>query len=213
MQGTLIATTLALATAALSSVVVPPSGFEVGEETRRRFEQPLTPFEDMCEEPGIAQIRHVQFATLDPAGRVEDRLELRTTTAMSSSAQILEYLVNEEVLFSLSGEELLPTPAGLRFLQGTGEDARVEKVLAAFAAAQARIFAVDVQVPQHSCGDLRGKHEEKTKCGAISALGCLPKISVVCLGAIGAGILCNYLVDKTCEENPDSCEPGWTTGE
>lgn len=212
MHAALITTTLALATF-FAPTAPPARAVDVAGETPL-FEQTLTTFEDMCEEQGHTWIRHVRFATLDAASHVEDRLELRTTTQKPNSAQVLDYLVNDVVMFTqVSSEALLPTSAGLRFLQDDGDAARVEKVLAAFAAAHPRIFAADVQAPQQTCGSFRGKHEEKTKCASISALGCLPKIAVVCLGAVGAGILCNYLVDKTCDENPDSCQPGWTTGD
>lgn len=193
---------------ALVTAFAPASG-----ETGGLVDQPLASFEDSCETQGRARVRHVRFATVDPAGRIEDRLELRTTTWTPSSAQVQEYLVGDVVLFvQPASEPVQPTPAGLGFLRA-GDGARVSKILTAFAAAHPRIFAADVQAPQHSCGAWRGPHEEKGKCAGIAALGCLPKIAAICLASIGAGYLCNYLVDKTCDENPDSCQPGWTTGE
>ncbi|MDC0669201.1 hypothetical protein [Nannocystis radixulma] len=213
MHAAFIATALALATPVVP-VVPPDLPATVDDETRRLFEQPLTSFEDACEAQGDSRVRRVRFATLSPAGLTEDRLELRTTTWPTSQEHILEYLVNDVVMFTqVSDVDVRPTPAGARFLHDRSAGARREKVLAAFAAAHPRIFAADVQAPQQSCGTLRGKHEEKGKCAAIAALGCVPKIVAICLASLGAGYLCNYLVDRTCDENPDSCEPGWTTGE
>ena len=211
MHAIIVAATLVFATAAVVSLALPEPDIEVDDEARRLFDQPLLGFEDVCEVEGDVRIRHVRFATLDSAGRVEDRLELRTTTRTQGSAPVLEYLVDEVIVFSsASSGELRPTPAGLRLLR---DEVRGAKILAAFAAAHPRVFAADVLAPEQSCGALRGKHEEKGKCAASAALGCVAKIPVVCLASLGVGYLCNYLIDKTCEENPDSCQPGWTTGE
>lgn len=210
MHAMFVGTVLLLAVV-LAPSAPPEPGVEVADEARRLFEQPLASFEDVCEVRGDAWIRHVRFATLDSVGQVEDRLELRTTTPAQGSTPVLEYLVDGVVVFSeVSSGELRPTAAGLRLLR---DEARGAKVLAAFAAAHPRVFAADVLAPEQNCGALRGKQEEKGKCAAIAALGCVAKIPVVCLASLGVGYLCNYLIDKTCEENPDSCQPGWTTGE
>lgn len=84
--------------------------------------------------------------------------------------------------------------------------------IAAFAAAQPRIFAADVETPAHSCGALEGKAEETAKCAAIGVLGCVSANPLVCGVSAGLAVLCTYLVDKTCEADPDSCQPGWTEG-
>lgn len=211
MQAMFVATVLLLAVALDPSAPPEPGVENVADEARRLFEQPLASFEDVCEGRGEVRVRHVRFVTLDSVGQVEDRLELRVTTPAQGSTPVLEYLVDGVVVFSevLSGE-LRPTAAGLRLLQ---DEVRGAKILAAFAAAHPRVFAADILAPEQGCGGLRGKHEEKGKCAAIAALGCVAKIPVVCLASLGVGYLCNYLIDKTCEENPDSCQPGWTTGE
>ncbi len=186
----------------------PPS---IAPETRAMMEQPLAPFEDQCRESDGVQVRRVRFATLDAAGRNhEDRIELRTTT--TGAVRVLEYLVNGAVMFIQStGEALRPTAAGLAWLRATN-GGRVTKILAAFAAAHPRILAADVETPHHSCGATAGVAEERVKCGAIALGGCLSGIPAVCVASGGLALLCNYAIDKVCEENPDSCQPGWTEG-
>lgn len=185
---------------------------EVNPEARLLFEQQLTNFDDVCEDQRALSIRHVRFATLDASGRVEDRLELRTTTRTGEAARAVDYLVNDTVMFTRrSGGDLKPTVAGRQFLSAR-DGRRTAKLLAAFAAAQPRIFAMDIETPTHSCGTLAGKAEETAKCGAIGVLGCVSGNPLVCGVSAGLAVLCSYLVDKTCEADPDSCQPGWTEG-
>lgn len=212
MFNTIVAAMFALTTSITATAVAPQATAEVTPEARSLFEQPLTALDDTCEKKDGVSIRHIRFATLDPAGSVEDRLELRTTTLPAATAHKIDYLVNGTLMFTRSsGEELRPTAAGLRLFQ-TSEGSRVAKILAAFAAVHPRIFAADVEAPGQSCGALEGKAEETAKCGAIGVLGCSSGNALVCGVSAGLALLCSYLVDKTCEENPDSCQPGWTEG-
>lgn len=200
----MLATTFTVFTLATGSTASAPPDATI------LIEQPLTGFEDVCEETDRSKVRHVHFATLDPAGQDEDRLELRTTT--TGSARVLDYIVNGVVVFVQTGGAVQVTPAGLELLRS--ED-RGTKVLAAFAAAHPRIFVSYVETPHHSCGALAGKAEELAKCDAIGVGGCLLRNPVVCGASLGVAIACRYLVNKVCEENPDSCEdhpPGWTEG-
>lgn len=177
-------------------------------DARILIEQPLTAFEDVCEEADQSQVRRVRFATLDAAGQDEDRLELRTTT--TGSIRVLDYIVNGAVVFvHATGEDLTVTPAGRELLR---DEDRSAKILGAFAAAHPRIFADDVETPHYRCGATAGKAEEHAKCGAIAVGGCASLNPVVCVASGLLTVLCKYLVDKVCEENPDSCEPGWTEG-
>lgn len=68
------------------------------------------------------------------------------------------------------------------------------------------------EAPQHRSGVTHGRSEEKLKCAGITVLGCAAGNPLVCFGSAVVSGLCAYLVDKTCEENPDSCQPGWTEG-
>lgn len=174
------------------------------------IEQPLTSFEDVCEETRASQIRRVRFATLDAAGNEEDHLELRTTT--TAFTRVTDYIVNGEVVLTqTSGGGVEVTTAGLELLRS--ED-RSAKVLTAFAAALPRIYAGDVEAPHDSCGALAGKAEQLAKCEAIG-LGCLSGSKFVCGVSLLLALGCKYLVNKVCDENPDSCEdhpPGWTEG-
>lgn len=207
----LVSTTLALAAASASAQLNTPEP-EVTPEAELLFEQPLTSFEDSCEQQSGTQIRHVRFASLDGSNHVEDQLELRTTTRTSSSGstRVLDYLVNDVPVFvKVTGEDAQMTPAGAELLR---DEDRAPKLLAAFAAAHPRVFAADIETPQQSCGASAGKPEEQAKCGAIGVLGCFSGNPVVCGVSAGLAVLCNYLVEKACEDTPESCEPGWTEG-
>lgn len=180
---------------------------EVSDEAARLVAQPLAGFEDTCEEQGTARVRHVRFATLDASGRREAELELRTTSG--ESGDVLDYLVGGAVVFThRSGEEPEVIEAGHVLL---ANDAQATKIMAAFAAAPPRIFANDVDAPGQACGPFRGKPEQLAKCGAIAALG-VGGGPVVAFFSGCAAVLCYYAVEKACEGNPDSCQPGWTEG-
>lgn len=76
-------------------------------------------------------------------------------------------------------------------------------------------FMFDVmtlEAPQHACGSARGKAEEQAKCGGIALFGCATGNAVACFIAGGASLLCMYAVEKACEQEPDTCQPGWTEG-
>lgn len=204
MLAALTAVTFVLAAAPRGDAEVPP-------EARKLIEQPLAGFEDECEEKDGFQVRHIRFGTVNATGRTEDRIEVRTTT-WPGPVRALDYLVNDTVMFSqTSGEDLRPTPAGIELLRAA-DGRRAVKVLAAFAAAHPRIFAADVETPHDSCGATAGKAEETAKCGAIGVAGCASLNPFVCGVSAGLAVLCKYLVDKVCEETPESCEPGWTEG-
>lgn len=207
------ATILALITALAGSS--PQIDGAVVSEAKVLFEQQLTSFDDVCEEQNDGWVRHVRFATLSTDGQVEDQLELRTTTGRHGNAgpvRVFDHLVNGAVIFTrVSGGEPQPTAAGRQLLSAKDGN-RAAKILAAFAAAQPRVFAADIEAPAQSCGALEGKSEEKVKCGAIGVLGCGSGNPLVCGVSAGLAILCSYLVDKTCEAEPDTCQPGWTEG-
>lgn len=186
---------------------------QINPEARRLFELPLSSFEDSCQAYDETEIRHVRFATLDAAGQVEDHLELRMTTwAPDRSAFIVEYIVNGAVLWiHNSVGEVSATDDGWRMLTAPDGGKRAARLLAAFAAAHPRIVAADVE-SWPTCGATAGKSEESGKCAMIGVLGCLSSNALVCGVSASLAVLCAYLVEKTCDADPDSCQPGWTEG-
>lgn len=190
------------------TAATPMTPTEIGPAAHALFAQPLAAFEDTCEQVDGLLVRHVRFATLDDGGRSEERLEIRVT--MANFGLQLDYLTNDSIAFTLAADgEPHVTPRGQQLLM---EAARGTKILAAFAAAHARIFAADVDAPEHACGTLRGKAEEQLKCGGIALFGCASGNPVVCFIAGGASLLCVYAVEKACEQEPETCQPGWTEG-
>lgn len=197
----------------LSSLVLALSaGLPASVEPQNLLEQPLASVEDTCDSNN--GVRRVRSATFGPRGEVEDKIELRTTTR--NAASVTMYVVNDVVVFTdRPGEATDVTPAGIALLSNEtpAGSARAVKLLAAFAALQARVFAADVDAPQHSCGMTRGKAEEQGKCALIGVIGCLPPAGAVTCGISALlAVGCNYLVEKACEAEPDTCQPGWTEG-
>lgn len=198
-------TTAIIASSLTLTAATPP---EISPEADALFAQPLAPFEDACNDADGIAVRHLRFATLDGSGSNEDRLELRMTVAPDGLR--LDYLVNDGVAFTQTPDgQSRVTPLGQRLLM---DEHRGAKVLAAFAAAHARTFATDVDAPQHACGTMRGKAEQQLKCGGIALFGCASGNPVACFIAGGASVLCMYAIEKACEQEPDSCQPGWTEG-
>ena len=194
----------------------PQPAAQVAPDVQALFDQPLAPFVDVCDASGDARVRRVRSATLGAAGNVEDRLEVRTTTRGLASA--IEYIVNDVVMFSHPPDhdpELTTTGLALVSDRSPAGAARAAKVLAAFAAMHSRTFAVDADTDT-ACGATRDKAKELLKCGAVGLAGCcclsLPTGGVSCVVAAGAALLCSYAVEKACDAEPDTCQPGWTEG-
>jgi len=211
-----LASILAALALAPASALPVEAGSEsaIPSDARRLFNQPLSDVVDTCELRGETRIRHVRFATQDTFGHREDRLELRTTTRGAAGAR-LEYMVNDVVVFAQSpGEDPRPTPAGVALVSDPSPAGaeRAAKLLSAFAAMHSRIFAADIASSGDECGATRGKPEEQAKCGAISLFGCASGNGLVCFISGGATLLCLYAIEKACEQDPDSCQPGWTEG-
>lgn len=103
------------------------------------------------------------------------------------------------------------TPAGAELLADTSP--RGAELLAAFAALHVRVFEADVGTPADACGATRGKAEQQAKCGFIGVIGCIPPAAAFTCG-VSAAIAVGgaWLVEKVCETEPETCEPGWTEG-
>lgn len=183
-------------------------------DAQRLLEQPLAALDDTCETNDGAKVRRVRSATLDGGGEVEDRIELVTTTR--GADRVTGYAVNDVVLFTARPAEAPDvTAAGLALLgdESPQGSARTVKLLAAFAAMQARVFAADVDAPQQACGATEGKADEQAKCALIGVVGCVPPAAAFTCGVSALiAVGCTWLVEKVCEAEPETCQPGWTEG-
>jgi hypothetical protein len=176
-------------------------------EAQRLLAQPLAPVSDACD-PGTG-VRRVRSAVLDDRGRETAQIELRTIRR--GSGLLTQYVADDVVLFTDSDDGPQATPAGAELLADTSP--RGAELLAAFAALHVRVFEADVGAPADACGATRGKAEQQAKCGFIGVIGCIPPAAPFTCGVSAAiAVGCAWLVEKVCETEPETCEPGWTEG-
>ncbi|MDC0715831.1 hypothetical protein [Nannocystis bainbridge] len=168
--------------------------------------QSLAPVSDVCD--ATTGVRRVRSATRY-RGRAAVQLELRTTK--QGAGLLTEYVADGVLLFTGSDDGPQATPAGVELLADTSP--RAVEMLAAFAVLQVRVFEADVGAPADACGATRGKAEEQAKCAFIGVLGCIPPAAAfTCAVSAALAVGCGWLVEKACESEPETCEPGWTEG-